>query len=135
VKIQLFTLNGKIRSFSLDLFSLFWMHGLGESNLAQVCGCFMPLMGFMVVPSKFPKWLRWANVVPFHTYAWQSLMFNEFSGDESGHNVLELYEIEDVDVGRGMVVLLGYSLVIHFFSIVTLILKNPRRMSRKLKAS
>mmetsp|Transcript_24363 Transcript_24363/g.50419 ORF Transcript_24363/g.50419 Transcript_24363/m.50419 type:complete len:734 (-) Transcript_24363:315-2516(-) len=108
---------------------------IGIIVVSGVCGCFMPLMGFMVVPSKFPKWLRWANVVPFHTYAWQSLMFNEFSGDESGHNVLELYEIEDVDVGRGMVVLLGYSLVIHFFSIVTLILKNPRRMSRKLKAS
>lgn len=68
-------------------------------------------MGFMVIPSKFPEWLRWANVVPFHTYAWQSLMFNEFSGNESSHYVLELYEIEDVDVGRDMVVLLGYSLV------------------------
>ncbi|KAL7472192.1 hypothetical protein ACHAXS_013645 [Conticribra weissflogii] len=75
-----------------------------------VCGLFMPLMGFMVVPSKFPIWLRWTNAVPFHTYAWRSLMYNEFSGDESSSYVLELYEIEDVDVGKDMIVLFGYSL-------------------------
>lgn len=83
----------------------------------QICGLFMALEGFMLVPSKFPVWLRWTYPVPFHTYVFRSLMFNEFSGDTSGSEVLQLYEVEDTAVSHDMVVLLCYSLVSVWFAI------------------
>ena len=71
----------------------------------------MPLEGFMLIPSKFPSWLRWTYFVPFHTYTWRSLMHNEFSGSLSGNGVLQSYEIEDTNIAHDMVVLICYSMV------------------------
>mmetsp|Transcript_21215 Transcript_21215/g.32454 ORF Transcript_21215/g.32454 Transcript_21215/m.32454 type:complete len:113 (+) Transcript_21215:92-430(+) len=92
-------------------------------------GFFMLVQGFMLVPSDFPAWLRWTHNVAFHTYAWRSFMYSEF-GDESvvfdsvqlptGFSVLETYEIEDVNRSNDMIVLLGYALILHLCSIVTL---------------
>lgn len=65
----------------------------------------------MLVPSKFPPWLRWTYPVPFHTYVFRSLMFNEFAGDPFGTTVLHSYEIEDTRVGHDMIVLFCYGLV------------------------
>lgn len=65
----------------------------------------------MLIPSKFPSWLRWTYFVPFHTYTWRSLMHNEFSGSLSGNGVLQSYEIEDTNIARDMVVLICYSMV------------------------
>jgi hypothetical protein len=65
----------------------------------------------MLVPSMFPQWLRWTHSVPFHTYVFRSLMFNEFHGDPLGDKVLQSYEIESTSIGRDMVVILCYGLV------------------------
>jgi hypothetical protein len=81
------------------------------SRLCKICGLFMALEGFMLVPSKFPVWLRWTYPVPFHTYVFQSLMFNEFTGDSLGSGVLISYEIEDTSIRQDLVVLLCYGLV------------------------
>lgn len=81
------------------------------SRLCKICGLFMALEGFMLVPSKFPVWLRWTYPVPFHTYVFQSLMFNEFTGDSLGSRVLISYEIEDTSIRQDLVVLLCYGLV------------------------
>lgn len=90
----------------------------------QICGMLMPLQGYMLVHSKFPNWLRWAYHVPFHTYAFRSLMFNDFSGHsvmvnslnadldlEMGMNVLKSYEIEDTNIRHNLIVLFCYGLV------------------------
>lgn len=65
----------------------------------------------MLVPSMFPQWLRWTYPVPFHTYVFRSLMFNEFHGRPLGVGVLQSYEIESTSIGRDMVVLLCYGVV------------------------
>ena len=80
---------------------------IGMALLAGLFGCFMLLQGFMLVPSAFPNWLRWAYNVAFHTYSWRTFMYTEFQNEEfpgtpfpTGRDVLALYEIEDVNRGH-----------------------------------
>eukprot|EP00563_Minutocellus_polymorphus_P008385 CAMPEP_0181026220 /NCGR_PEP_ID=MMETSP1070-20121207/3520_1 /TAXON_ID=265543 /ORGANISM="Minutocellus polymorphus, Strain NH13" /LENGTH=768 /DNA_ID=CAMNT_0023103391 /DNA_START=264 /DNA_END=2567 /DNA_ORIENTATION=+ len=98
---------------------------IGIVGLAGLFGFFMLLMGFMLVPSEFPIWLRWAYHVPFHTYTWRSFMYIEFSGPENvfdsdefptGMDVLRAYEIDNVNYGHDMLVLVGYGIIIHLIS-------------------
>ena len=78
---------------------------IGMAGIAGLYGFFMLFLGFMLVPSDFPDWLRWTNKVAFHTYSWRTFMANEFEGQtyenafpfQTGEDVLEAYEIEDVD--------------------------------------
>ena len=71
----------------------------------------MALEGFMLVPSMFPSWLRWLYPVPFHTYVFRSLMYNEFHGDALGDEVLQSYEIDSISIGRDMIVIFCYGFV------------------------
>jgi hypothetical protein len=105
---------------------------LGIIILAGIFGLAMPLEGFMLVPSAFPSWLRWLYLCPFHTYVFRSLMFNEFSGSSYGEMVLESYEIEDTNIRNDMLVLLGYSFIIHCVSVAVLRLCH-HGISRKQK--
>merc|ERR1712038_532126 len=103
---------------------------IGIGLLAGFYGLFMLLQGFMVVPSEFPKWLKWSYNIAFHTYSWRTFMFSEFrdqqfpdaerQGFEDGNAVLELYEIEDVNRAHDMVTLVGYAAIIHLFSFIVL---------------
>mmetsp|Transcript_7975 Transcript_7975/g.12645 ORF Transcript_7975/g.12645 Transcript_7975/m.12645 type:complete len:231 (-) Transcript_7975:67-759(-) len=104
---------------------------IGMALLAGLFGFFMLFMGFMLVPSDFPNWLRWTYYIGFHTYSWRSFMYGEFKGAvfdplESGNpfptgdEVLEFYDILDVHRGNDMVVLLFYGLIIHFMSFIVL---------------
>ena len=71
----------------------------------------------MLVPSRFPEWLQWTYYVPFHTYGWRSLMHNEFAG--RGTAVLEAYEIQDINIYNDMIVLLFYSVVSRWSSVLS----------------
>jgi ABC-type multidrug transport system ATPase subunit len=106
---------------------------IGIVVCAGICGFFMAIEGFMLVPSKFPLWLRWTYPVPFHTYVFRSLMFNEFYGDQLGSAVLESYEIESTNVGHDMVVLLCYSLIIHALCILKIAFGHTRRITNRIK--
>jgi len=108
---------------------------LGIIILAAIFGLAMPLEGFMLVPSMLPSYLRWLYLVPFHTYVFRSLMYNEFTGKSSGESVLKSYEIEDTNIKHDMVVLLCYSLVIHCGSVAVLLLGSSRGRTRKQKDS
>jgi ABC-2 type transporter len=106
---------------------------IGMALIAGMYGFFMLFMGFMVVPSDFPNWLRWLYPVAFHTYSWRTFMFHEFDGKvfpgaagtifQTGSDVLTFYEIEDVDPVQDMIVLAGYCLFIHMTSFVILYLR------------
>jgi ABC-type multidrug transport system ATPase subunit len=111
---------------------------IGIVGLAGLFGFFMLLMGFMLVPSEFPIWLRWAYNVPFHTYTWRSFMYIEFSGPENvfdsvefptGIDVLRAYEIDNVNYGHDMLVLVGYGIIIHLIS-ASIILVRQRKANR-----
>jgi len=106
---------------------------IGVICFSGICGLFMPLMGFMLIPSYFPSWLRWTYYIPFHTYACRALMFNEFSETDVGMNLLRWYEMENTNIWRDMVILFCYSLVIHLVCIVLLVLKNPKMLAQKMK--
>jgi hypothetical protein len=108
---------------------------IGIVVCAGICGFFMALEGFMLVPSKFPLWLRWTYPVPFHTYVYRSLMFNEFHGDQLGTEVLRSYEIQATNIGHDMVVLLCYGLVIHILSILKIAFGHTRRITNRIKES
>jgi ABC-type multidrug transport system permease subunit len=106
---------------------------LGIVGLAGLFGFFMLLMGFMLVPSEFPVWLRWAHYVPFHTYTWRSFMYIEFSGPENvfdsvefptGMDVLRAYEIQDVNYGHDMLVLVGYWVMIHLIIAMIILVRQ-----------
>lgn len=105
---------------------------LGIIILAGIFGLAMPLEGFMLTPSMFPIWLRWLYLCPFHTYVFRSLMYNEFSdGSSFGERVLESYEIEDTNVKNDLIVLLGYSAVIHCVSVAVLLLCHKRKLRKQ----
>jgi len=104
---------------------------IGMAGIAGLYGFFMLMQGFMLVPSDFPNWLRWTYNVAFHTYAWRTFMVNEFRGQtyehggpyQTGEQVLEAYEIEDVNKGQDMVVLVCYGLILHLLSFAVLQVK------------
>jgi ABC-2 type transporter len=115
---------------------------IGMALLAGCYGFFMLLQGFMVIPSKFPQWLRWLYPCAFHTYSWRTFMVTEFgsldklTGSDAfrtGHDVLVFYEIEDVNRANDMVVLVGYALFVHILSFVVLHLRY-RMFRSKLEA-
>ena len=103
---------------------------LGIILLATAFGFAMNLSGYMLVPSMFPNWLRLVYWVPFHTYVFRSLMFNEFSGSDIGREMLESYEIADTNVTQNLIALLCYSLGLHCLSLGVL-LRGQRLMTRK----
>lgn len=106
---------------------------IGIGLVAGLYGLFMLLQGFMLVPSEFPNWLSWSYHCAFHTYSWRSFMVSEFrdevypdaemQGLGSGNDILELYEIDDVNRSNDMVSLVVYALIIHLFSFVVLQLR------------
>merc|ERR1711862_727763 len=84
----------------------------------------------MIVPSQMPAWLEWAYYTGFHTYAWRTFMTSEFSGRvfdtndfKTGQDVLDFYEIGDVNRGNDMIVLACYAMIIHICSFIVLWLK------------
>jgi ABC-type multidrug transport system ATPase subunit len=104
---------------------------IGMALLAGLYGFFMLFMGFMLIPSNFPKGSRWLYDVAFHTYSFRTFMYTEFHGNqtydgqfETGQDVLEFYEIGDVNRGEDMIVLFCYALIVHLVSVVVLWLRQ-----------
>jgi len=105
---------------------------IGMAGIAGLYGMFMLLQGFMLIPSEFPGWLKWAHYIAFHTYSWRTFMYKEFGGDDlkfdsvqfpNGTAVLEAYEIEKVNPTNDMIVLFVYGNVLHLISFIVLHVK------------
>jgi len=109
---------------------------IGMAIVAGLYGFFMLFMGFMLVPSEFPDWLSWTYYVGMQTYSWRVFMYTEFCCDDeqvwgddenstfkTGTDVLEFYEIENVNRGSDLIVLICYCLFIHTMSCVVLHLR------------
>ena len=104
---------------------------IGMALLAGLYGFFMLFMGFMLIPSNFPKGSRWLYDIAFHTYSFRTFMYTEFHGNqtyegqfETGQDVLEFYEIGDVNRGEDMIVLFCYALIVHLMSVGVLWLRK-----------
>jgi len=105
---------------------------IGMALLAGLYGFFMLFMGFMLVPSEFPNWLGWVYFVSFHTYSWRTFMKSEFGDNQSftgsnvfssGRAVLEYYEIEDVNRGHDLLVLVGFFFAVNAAAMAVLYLR------------
>jgi len=115
---------------------------VGIALLAGVFGFFMLIQGFMMVPSAFPRWLRWTYNIAFHSYSWRTFMFNEFDGRTftnpefpNGTSVLDLYEIGQVVPWHDSLVLIGYMMIIHVLSCVVLQLRYFTFKNKIIKPS
>jgi len=103
---------------------------IGMAVIAGLYGFFMLFLGFMLAPSEFPDWLRWTYYVAFHSYSWRTFMVTEFRGQTftspqfpTGEDVLKAFDIEDVNRGHDMIVILCYGLIIHLMSFAILVIK------------
>jgi len=105
----------------------------GMSFYVGLLGFYIPLMGFMIVPSEFPSWLKWAYFVPYHTYAWRSLMVCQFKDSDiifdsleypTGLDVLKAYEIDNVNYYADLSTLILYGIVVHFICVVILCVRD-----------
>lgn len=121
---------------------------VGIAAVAGVYGLFMLFQGFMLVPDDFPSWLKWTNYVSFHTYSWRTFMYKEFAnistnftttpdspGFKTGNDVLEFYQIDDVDPSFDMVVLVIYTVIIHLLSMTVLHIKQVMHRARQVDLS
>lgn len=107
---------------------------IGMAMIAGLFGFFMLFMGFMIIPSDFPKGLGWTYDIAFHTYSWRSFMVTEFqdltfegspdSPFSTGLDVLKFYEIEDVNRSNDMIVLACYAMGLHLLSFVVLQMRH-----------
>ena len=107
---------------------------IGMALIAGLFGFFMLFMGFMIIPSDFPKGIKWTYDIAFHTYSWRSFMVTEFKDltfeesalnpFKSGMDVLEFYEIQNVNRGNDMIVLACYALGLHLMSFVVLQIRH-----------
>jgi len=105
----------------------------GMAFYVGLLGFYIPLMGFMIIPSEFPSWLKWAYYVPFHTYAWRSLMVRQFKDSDiifdsleypTGLDVLKAYEIDNVNYYADLSTLILYGIVVHFICVVILCVRD-----------
>merc|ERR1712228_604251 len=100
--------------------------------LLSMFGFCLPLMGFMLVLSEFPRWSTFLYYIPYHTYTWRSLMYLEFYELEgfdshefpSGMDVLKSYEIEDVSYSADMIILFCYYVILQFINVIILCVKH-----------
>merc|ERR1711862_887925 len=108
--------------------------------LLSMFGFFLPLMGFMLVHSEFPRYSYFLYYIPYHTYTWKSLMYLEFYEVEvldshefpSGMDVLKAYEIENVKYSHDMIILFCYYVILQFINVIILCVKH-RDFSARVK--
>lgn len=119
----------------------------GVATILGLYGIFILLQGFILVPSEFPQWLKWAHYIPYHTYSWRSHMVAEFGDSDltftSLHNetvlfydgdaVLKDYEIEGVKTITDMLILLAYGIGVNLISTIVLHIKHISNKSHQVK--
>jgi ABC-type multidrug transport system ATPase subunit len=78
---------------------------------AGIYGMFMVVEGFMVPVAALPVYWRWLHYVAFHSYAFQSFMYDHFhtEGTVEATAVLNLYGLQHVDIMQNMLILAGYA--------------------------
>ncbi|CEG35983.1 atp-binding cassette superfamily [Plasmopara halstedii] len=83
---------------------------IGIALGAGVFGMFMLCEGFMVPRDSIPSYWKWGYYLAFHSYSFESFVYKQFenSTTERGKAILTRYGMENVDVMRDMMYLLGF---------------------------
>lgn len=104
---------------------------IGMALVAGIYGFFMLVEGFMKIYSDLPSYIQWAYYIAIHTYSFRTFMVNEFEEiDEitestflTGDDVIEFYDMEDVNVEDDLVYMMLYFLFIFVGTIIALLVK------------
>lgn len=94
---------------------------IGIAIGAGLYGFFMLCQGFLIVRSDIPPWFIWGYYIAFHTYAFRVFMHNEFDpigrfddaenpSWQTGDDVLDFYDMDDVNVGADLAILAAYAI-------------------------
>uniref|UniRef100_A0AAV1V5T7 ABC transporter domain-containing protein n=1 Tax=Peronospora matthiolae TaxID=2874970 RepID=A0AAV1V5T7_9STRA len=86
---------------------------IGIALGAGVFGMFMLCEGFMVPRESIPGYWIWGYYVAFHSYSFESFVFKQFEHETSDEAkaILTKYGMENVDVTRDMLILVGYVVI------------------------
>lgn len=84
---------------------------IGIALGAGFFGMFMLCEGFMVPRHTIPDYWIWGYYIAFHTYSFESFVYNQFSRETSSEaaEILTRLGMEHVDMNRDMVILAGYA--------------------------
>ncbi|RLN90234.1 hypothetical protein BBJ28_00014546 [Nothophytophthora sp. Chile5] len=95
---------------------------------AGLFGMFMLCEGFMVPLASIPVYWRWGYYLAFHSYSFQSFMYEHFSQEDTPEawRLLNDYGMANVDVPRNMMILVGYGAVLQLVVIGVLFLRFGR---------
>ena len=72
---------------------------------ACIFGTFLLTSGFLMPSYAIPVYWKWAYYAGFLTYSFEIMVFNEFQD----HYIAKYLDMEDIDVGKNMGILLGYA--------------------------
>ncbi|KAG6595992.1 ATP-binding Cassette (ABC) Superfamily [Phytophthora cinnamomi] len=79
-----------------------------------------------------PVYWKWGYYIAFHTYSFESFMYEHFSQEntEEAWALLKNYGMENVNVVKDMIILAGYSVVLQILVIGVLFLRFNRHRRR-----
>lgn len=101
---------------------------IGIALGAGIFGMFMLCEGFMVPFHFMPVYWKWGYYLAFHTYSFQSFMYEHFSAVDTptAWTVLREYDMEHVNVSQNMLVLIGYAAVLQSLFVLVLYFRYVR---------
>ncbi|KAK1930826.1 ABC transporter G family member 13 [Phytophthora citrophthora] len=101
---------------------------MGIALGAGLFGMFMLCEGFMVPFAAIPAYWKWGYYMAFHTYSFESFMYEHFSNVDTPEawELLESYGMQNVNVTRNMLILVGYAAGLQLLSIMVLVLRFGR---------
>ncbi|CEG47790.1 atp-binding cassette superfamily [Plasmopara halstedii] len=105
---------------------------MGIALGAGLFGMFMLCEGFMVPFDDMPAYWKWGYYIAFHTYSFESFMYEHFSAvnTEEAWDLLKRYGMDQVDVVKNMIILAAYSVVLQILVIGVLYLRFNRHRRR-----
>lgn len=101
---------------------------MGIALGAGLFGMFMLCEGFMVPFDAIPAYWKWGYYLAFHTYSFEAFMYEHFSqvNTEEAWELLKSYGVENVNVSRNMLILVGYAAALQLAAIVVLAFRFGR---------
>lgn len=105
---------------------------MGIALGAGIFGMFMLCEGFMVPYDDMPVYWKWGYYIAFHTYSFESFMYEHFSSinTEDAWALLDRFGMGHVNILKNMIVLAGYSVVLQVLVICVLFLRFNRHRRR-----
>lgn len=105
---------------------------MGIALGAGLFGMFMLCEGFMVPLADMPVYWKWGYYIAFHTYSFESFMYEHFSAvnTDEAWRILKNYGMENVNYWTDMIILACYSVVLQLLVIGVLNLRFNRHRRR-----